>query len=140
MMRLRGSSRRKEASIQRLPLIALVDVVLFILFYFIIAGTLTPPEGELPSSLRVERSAQGKAGSLSPQVLIVEPASPGPPFRMGSRAFSDARDLLPVLGALPKEPGVVVKARGGASVAHAAAALQACRDAGFSRLSYVPAE
>jgi hypothetical protein len=43
-----------------------------------------------------------------------------------------------VLRALPKEPGVVVRVSDGVSVAGAAAALQACRDAGFERIAYRP--
>jgi hypothetical protein len=47
--------------------------------------------------------------------------------------------LTGVLRQLPKEAGVVVRVRGDAPVAAAAAAQQACKDAGFTRISYVPA-
>ena len=43
-----------------------------------------------------------------------------------------------ILGGI-KEGGVFVRVSGAAPVSAAAEALQACRDAGFQRVSYVPA-
>jgi biopolymer transport protein ExbD len=48
----RKQSRRLDPASLRLPLIALIDVVLFLLFYFIIAGNLAAEEGELASTLK----------------------------------------------------------------------------------------
>jgi hypothetical protein len=46
--------------------------------------------------------------------------------------------VVEVLRALPKEPGVVVRVSDAVPVADAAGALQACRDAGFTRVAYQP--
>ncbi len=135
-------------SIIRLPLTAFIDVVLFILIYFLIAGSLAPEEAELASGLRVEKkalSATGAADSasvadLSPQVVSVEPGPSGKPvYRMGSRVLTSRRELEVLLRELPKQQGVIIKVPGTVTVDAAAAALQAAHDSGFTRISYVPA-
>jgi biopolymer transport protein ExbD len=121
----------------RLPLIALVDVVLFLLLYFIIAGTLTPPEGELASSLRTDRGGTGRSSDLLPQILMVDYPAGRARFRIGERVMEDKASLVGLLAQLPKEGGIVLKVAGEAPVESAATALQACRDAGFVNISYV---
>jgi hypothetical protein len=49
----------------------------------------------------------------------------------------DQASLTAILRELPKEPGVVVRVDEDELVQWAAAALQAARDAGFTRVSYV---
>jgi biopolymer transport protein ExbD len=121
----------------RLPLVALLDVILFLLLYFIVAGTIAAPEAELPSSLKTDRQGAGRGSDLQPQILLVDSPSGKVRFRIGERATDSRPALVSVLGQLPKESGIVVKVSGEAPVEAAAAALQACRDAGFSKVSYV---
>jgi biopolymer transport protein ExbD len=129
---------RKELQLIRMPLAALIDVVLFMLMYFIMAGTLLPAEGELPAALSAERAGAGRGSAFSSQVVRVEQNASGQAvFRLGARVIADRRELVEVLRALPKEPGVVVQAADSVEVQHAQAALQAARDAGFMRVSYV---
>jgi len=45
--------------------------------------------------------------------------------------------LLATLSKLPKAPGIIIKVDNEATVAAAALVLQAARDAGFVRISYV---
>jgi biopolymer transport protein ExbD len=124
----------------RLPLVALIDVILFLLIYFVMAGTLAAEESQLPSSLRTDRQAAGKGSDLSPQIVFVEWIAGATRFRIGERVMNDKAALAGVLLQLPKDSGVVVKVTGAVSVEGAASALQACRDAGFSKVSYVPAK
>jgi biopolymer transport protein ExbD len=133
----RYQTRRFALEGVRLPLIALVDVVLFLLLYFIIAGTLTPPEGELASSLKTDRGGTSRASDLLPQILLVEQAGGRARFRIGERVMEDKAGLVALLTQLPKEGGIVLKVAGEAPVEWAATALQACRDAGFVNVSYV---
>jgi biopolymer transport protein ExbD len=121
----------------RLPLVALLDVILFLLLYFIIAGTIAAPEAELPSSLKTDRQGSGRGSDLQPQILLVDNPGGKIRFRIGERATDSKPALVSVLGQLPKESGIVVKVAGEAPVDAAAAALQACRDAGFLKISYV---
>lgn len=136
-MRLTRTRPRLDPAAIRLPLIALIDVILFILLYFMLAGTLAPPEADLATALRAEKSADARAADLLPQTVLVDAPEGTVRFRLGGRSFADRESLTVVLKELPKEPGVVIKVSGEAPVAAAAAAVQACKDAGFTRVSYV---
>ncbi len=131
--------KRKDSGtdIIRLPLAALIDVVFFLLLYFIMAGTLTAAEGELPMTLSTGKRAAGSGSDYSTQVLFVQVEDGKVKYRLGTRSIGTQEELTEVLGKLPKEPGIVVKAQDEAPVQWTAAALQAARDAGFSRVSYV---
>lgn len=129
--------KRRTADIMPLPLVALIDVVLFMLMYFIMAGTLAPAEGELPATLSAEKRGSGRGSELASQVLRVSRRGSGAKFALGSRAVEDQAALTALLRELPKEPGVVVRVDDDVPVEFAAAALQAARSAGFSRVSYV---
>jgi hypothetical protein len=82
----------------------------------------------------------GQAGNLQPQVVTVGVQNDKPLFRLGDRVFSDRASLESVLRQLPKEDGVFIKVPGEAPVWAATMALQAARDAGFIKVSYVPAK
>lgn len=121
----------------RIPLVALIDVVLFLLLYFMMAGQLASEgEGQLSSTLSTDKKAAPTA--LQAQILRVEPAPGGVAFVIGQRRATSAAELLSVLKSLPKDAGVLVRVAGEVPVEHAAAAVQACRDAGFAKVSYVP--
>jgi len=134
---MRFKRSRPTEPIPRLPLTAFIDVVLFLLLYFLLAGNLAELEAELPSGLKTERHA-GRS-DLAPQVVLVRSDEGGrPSFRIGDRVLIDRDSLAGVLRQLPKEQGVFVKVSGRATVEAAAAALQAARDAGFAKVNYVP--
>jgi len=127
-----------EAASMSLPLVALLDVIFFMLLYFMAAGTLVPPEAELPSSLAAEKRGAGGAGSdFSTQILRVEVVGGKAQFRLGDQIMTDRGLLLATLSKLPKAPGIIIKVDNEATVAAAALVLQAARDAGFVRISYV---
>lgn len=135
---LRREDRRFELEKVRLPLVALIDVVLFLLFYFMIAGTLAGEESQLASALRTDKPGKGRGSDLQTQVLYVEPGAGGPRFRLGDRAVEQRPALAVLLKQLPKDGGIIVKVSPQVQVDAAAAALQACKDAGFQKVSYVP--
>ena len=54
----------------RLQSVALIDVVLFLLLYFISATELTPDESQLSAALRTDAQGTG-ASSFTPQILTV---------------------------------------------------------------------
>lgn len=127
----------RGTGIMRLPLAALIDVVFFLLLYFIMAGTLSAAEGELPMTLSTGKRAAGSGSDYSTQVLFVQAEGGKARYRLGSRSIGDQEELTRVLAQLPKEPGIVVRADDDAPVSFTAGALQAARDAGFARVSYV---
>lgn len=139
---LRKEDRRFTPEKVRLPLVALIDVVFFLLIYFVIAGTLAGEEAQLAAALKADKQGPGKGSDLAPQILFVEP---GPlagkaRFRLGDRTMEDRASLAAVLKQLPKANGVIIRVAGGVTVDSAAAALQATHDAGFQKVSYVPAK
>jgi biopolymer transport protein ExbD len=131
--------RRKDTGtgIIRLPIAALIDVVFFLLLYFIMAGTLATAEGELPMTLSTNKRAAGSGSDYSTQVLFVQSKEGKPVYQLGTRVIASQEELTSILAKLPKEPGIVVRAADEAPVQWTAAALQAARDAGFARVSYV---
>lgn len=140
-MRLtRVQSRRFQLEQARLPLVALIDVVLFLLIYFVMAGNLAAEESALASALRTDRPGPSGAADLVPVILTVEAGDAGSArFRLGQRLVTTQEDLKAALDKLPKQQGVVVRVRPDVTVSAAAIALQAATDAGFDKVSYVPA-
>lgn len=136
------SARRRAGRIPRLPLVALIDVVLFLLMYFMLATDLGGEEKQLAATLKTDSKAGGGSGgssSLRPQIVLVEPGAGGYRFRIGERVARDRASLTQVLSQLPKDSGVIVRVSPDCPVEAAAAALQSCKDAGFLKVSYVPA-
>jgi biopolymer transport protein ExbD len=123
--------------IPRLPLVAFIDVVLFLLLYFVFASDLAPEEGQLPSAIQAETRG-GRGTPLSPQVLRVEAKDGKPRYVLGERVMSDRESLRAVLAQLPKEAGLVVRVAPDATVEAAAVGVSAARRAGFVKVSYVP--
>ncbi len=135
--RHRGAGPRLGA----LPLTSLIDVVFLLLIYFIVTADFTGRESDLSSALGRKSAEGGAAADLLPQVLRVEIRGNGTVgFKLGGREFTDRGKLTEVLRKLPKEAGVFVRVSDGVRVEDAAAAIQACKDAGFTRVSYVPGE
>lgn len=123
----------------RLPLIGMIDVFFLLLVYFLTSATITPAEEELAAALSAERT-DASAASLEPQVILVGDRRAGVPFTVSGVSISSQQGLADLLAGLPKEPGVFVRANDEALVADVAAALQACNDAGFERITYVAPE
>lgn len=122
----------------RLPLIALIDVILFLLMYFLLAGSLESEERELAAALAAERASAAAASALAPQIVDVVRVGDAEVFRLGARVVETRRDLADLIRALPVEPGIVIRGDDSASVAGVAAATQAAEDAGFTRITYQP--
>lgn len=138
-MRFRRAKQRGIGKLPRLPLVALIDVVLFLLMYFLIASHFNAPESRLETTLKTDSKGGGSAGvDLRPTVLRVVNEGGKVKFRMGDRVMNDRESLTAVLTELPKQGGVVVKVANDVPVSGAAAALQAAKDAGFTKISYVP--
>lgn len=125
----------------RLPLVALIDVVLFMLLYFLVAGTLASPESQLSSAITADRAGGGKGSALTAQILRIDRTAGGDSlsarFTIGGRTVTDRDSLREVLRSLPKEPGVVVRVADDVAVSAAATAIQIAKDVGFTKVSYV---
>jgi len=129
--------RHKGMLIMPLPLVAFIDVVLFLLLYFVVASDLTPQESHLSTTIRTDSRGKASGASLLPQIIRVEPGPSGPRFRIGDRMFADRASLESFIRQLPLEAGLVIKVDGSVPVDAAAAAIAAAKAAGFTKISYV---
>lgn len=124
---------RKQA---RLPLTSMIDVFFLLLVYFVVSASMAMPEDELSASLRQE-SAEAAMSDLQPQYVEVVRSESGAAFTVGARTLRTQEELRQILAELPKEAGVFLRVNDDAPVWAAAAALQACHDAGYEKLTYV---
>lgn len=130
---------KKDDGLIRLPLVALIDVTLFLLLYFIMAGSLAAAESQLTSAIVADRRGAGEGSGLASQVIRVMPGPEGVGVRvvLGQAEVRDRGALRALLEKLPQGPGIVVRVDDRVSVYAAAATLQTIRDAGFTKVSYV---
>jgi biopolymer transport protein ExbD len=136
---VRFSSSRAHKPLPRLSIIPIIDVMMVLLLYFLMAGSMAADEAALPSALKTERG-KSAPGDLQAQVLSVEPAGPsGVVYRLGQRELRTRDELRVLLRMLPRDAGIAVRVSGRVPVSAAAGAIQECRDAGFVKVSYVPA-
>ncbi|PHQ82502.1 MAG: hypothetical protein COB69_01810 [Phycisphaera sp.] len=131
-----GRQTEGERKPVRLPLVGMIDVFFLLLVYFIVSTTLAMPEDELSAALRQE-SKEASASDLQPQLVHVIPGDSSPIFIVGNQRLTTQEQLTELLSKLPKEAGVFLSVDDAAPVWAAAAALQACHDAGYEKLTYV---
>lgn len=134
-----GSARRGRA-VAALELTSMIDVIFLLLIYFICSTTYRPPESELAPGLQTESQGEGRSAELTPQIVTVGVFEGEPGYALGSRILRSPGELRAALIALPKQAGLLVHGSGAAKMGAAAAALQAARDAGFLKVTYVPVE
>jgi biopolymer transport protein ExbD len=135
----RDQEQSNRESSARLPMTPMIDVVFLLLIYFLVTATLTPSESQLSAALQAEQTSSGWLADLQPQVVRVELIDGRPGYRIGSRVLTSKEDLTALLANLPTEGGVFIRVANDVPVSAAAAAIQAAKDAGFTKVSYVPA-
>jgi biopolymer transport protein ExbD len=122
----------------RLQFTSMIDIIFLLLIFFMATTTLAPPEAQLASALQAQREG-GRAADLEPQVIDVMLLDGDAIYRFGERVLRSQEDLTALLREMPKEGGVFVRVADDVRVGWAAAALQASKDAGFTKVTYVPA-
>ncbi len=121
-----------------LPMTSMIDVVFLLLVFFLVTSTFSISEDRLSAAAKSQRTGAG-ASDLTPQIVDVIRREGTEAYLLGEFATRSPDELRRRLEQLPKEPGVAIRVHDDATVAAAAAALQAARDAGFEKRSYVPA-
>ncbi len=122
-----------------LSMSSMIDVTFLLLIYFIVSTVLSKPEDQLNPALLVDQGSAVEESLLEPQILLVQQENLRSVYKLGSQVFTSREQLAEVLLNLPKEPGIIIKADNSVLVGFAVAAIQASRDAGFEKVTYVPA-
>jgi biopolymer transport protein ExbD len=133
------SNRRiqRERKIQ-LSMTSMIDVVFLLLIFFITTASFVRTERNLESAIRV-KSASATAADLQPAVVEVVRGDSVYVYKLGQRELIDPDELARLLGQFDnKAEGAFVRVSDGAPFRMAAAAVQACKTAGFAAVSYIP--
>lgn len=122
-----------------LSMSSMIDVTFLLLIYFIVTTVFTPPEDQLTPALKVEQGSAVKENDLEPQIVTVTSSNAREVYRIGDQTIDDRNQLASILMRLPNDPGVIIRVDNNVTVGFAIAAVQEARNAGFERVTYVPA-
>ena len=122
-----------------LSMTSMIDVVFLLLIFFMTTASFVKTERDLDSAIKVSEKSTAQASDLEPAIVEIVPGGTGFVFRVGSRDLTSDVELTSVLRAFPnKLDGAFVRVSDGAPFQMAAEAIQACKDADFTLVSYVP--
>jgi len=135
---MRLTSRRHGSKIE-MQMTSMIDCVFLLLIFFMVTSSFNRPERELDPAIKLQRAAGPAASDLAPAIVDVIRGESGFVFKLGGREFSSPDELTGVLRQLDnKLDGAIVRVQDEAPFDMAASAIQACKSAGFSLVSYVP--
>lgn len=138
-MRLVRSSPSLELAELRLPIVALLDVILFILMYFMFAGNLDDEEKLLRATIGgISTGATSAAPAAPPTIVEIGVIDGRESFRVRDVVAVDREALAEALHTLPRETPIILRVADDATVGAIATATQVCRDEGFEKVVHVP--
>ena len=137
-MRLTSRKVQREKKVT-LSMTSMIDVVFLLLIFFMTTAAFVKTERDIDSTIKVNEKSAAQASDLEPAIVEIVSGGSGFVYRVGSRELTSEVELTNVLRAFPnKLDGAFVRVSDGAPFRMAAAAIQACKDADFSAVSYVP--
>lgn len=137
-MKLSSRKVQREQKIG-LSMTSMIDVVFLLLIFFMTTASFVKTERDLDSAIKVNEKSAAQASDLEPAIVEIVAGGSGFVFRVGSRDLASGAELTNVLRAFPnKLDGAFVRVSDGAPFRMAAEAIQACKDADFVSVSYVP--
>jgi biopolymer transport protein ExbD len=135
------TSRGRDSAKLELQMTSMIDCVFLLLIFFMVTSSFSLTERELDSAIKVRRAALSSAASdLQPAIVEIVRGSGGSyVYKVGGREMTELEELTEVLRQFDnKFDGAIVRADDGAPFAMAATAIQACKNAGYALVSYVP--
>jgi biopolymer transport protein ExbD len=149
------SSRKLErGSRVELQMTSMIDVVFLLLIFFMTTAAFVQTERNLDPAIEVKRKAAAQRDrDLEPTIIEVVPGAGGDfVYKMGGREFTSYEELADVVrskrqldlrGQIAGTGGwrraeAFVRVSDGAPFRMAAAAIQACKSAGYVGVAYVP--
>lgn len=139
---MRLTSRKQGQVKMDLSMTSMIDVVFLLLIFFIVTSSFVKTERQLKPAIKVkEKSANSSSGALEPAIVEVMRVGEEAVFKIGGRQLTDAGQLEEVLKAFDnKSDGAFVIVHDDVPFGKAAAAVNACKAAGFLGVSYTPYE
>jgi biopolymer transport protein ExbD len=135
---MRLTNRRHGSKID-LQMTSMIDCVFLLLIFFMVTSSFARTERELDTGLATETRTVKAAGDLAPIIVEVVRGDGDFVFKVGGRQLATREELTDVLGKIEnKLDGAFVRAADDAPFLMAAAAIQACKDAGFLKTTYAP--
>ncbi|QDU94895.1 ExbD/TolR family protein [Lignipirellula cremea] len=137
-MRLSSRKSSRQTEIE-LSMTSMIDVVFLLLIFFMTTASFVKTERDLDSAIKVQSQSK-RPSDLEPTVVKIARGSGGQyAFLVGAHELTtqvELTDLVTQLG--NKDAGAFVQAGDGAPFHMVAAAIQACKDAGYRPVSYTP--
>jgi biopolymer transport protein ExbD len=135
---MRLTNRRHGSKID-LQMTSMIDCVFLLLIFFMVTSSFARTERELDTGLATETRTVKAAGDLAPIIVEVIRGDGSFVFKVGGRQLASREELTDVLRKIEnKLDGAFVRAADDAPFLMAAAAIQACKDAGFLKTTYAP--
>lgn len=118
---------------------SMIDVVFLLLIFFMITSSFVKTERELDTNIKNQDSSSASASDMEPAIVEIVDSGGQFVYRVGAREVRTAADLTSILRHFPnKLDGAYVKVSDDAPFSMAAAAIQSCKDAEFTTVTYVP--
>ncbi len=118
---------------------SMIDVVFLLLIFFMTTSSFVKTERQLDSNIKNQDSASSSASDMEPAIVEIVNSGGQFVYRIGAREVLAARELTNILRQFPsKLDGAYVKVSDDAPFSMAAAAIQSCKDADFTIVTYVP--
>lgn len=137
-MKLSSRKRAQKRSIS-LDMTSMIDVVFLLLIFFIVTASFTKTERDLKTVTKVGEQSSAAETDLEPAMVILANIDGQWVYQIGSNNLSTFDELQDVLDKFPnKADGAYVRAPDDAPYGKAAAAIQACKNADFPGVSYIP--
>ena len=122
-----------------LSITSMIDVVFLLLIFFMTTSSFVKTERELDSNIKNQDSASSSASDLEPAIIEIVSSGGQFVYRVGASEVQTASELTNILRQFPnKLDGAYVKVSDDAPFRMAAAAIQSCKDADFTTVTYVP--
>jgi biopolymer transport protein ExbD len=135
------SSNKARGRRIELMMTPMIDVVFQLLIFFMCTAAFVRTERHLDPAIKVRKQAAAAASHLEPAIVEVSRGDAGFAYKLGGRQINSQAELTRLLSQFDnKIDGAFVRVSDEAPFDMAAAAIQACKAAGFLSVSYVPLE
>ena len=138
---MRLSSHKRRERRMELQMTSMIDVVFLLLIFFMMTMSFVKTERELNPAIQVDEKSKVSAVDFEPAIVEILGAGSTHVYRIGGRDLTSPSELTEILRVFDhKVDGAFVKVSDSAPFDMAAAAIQACKNAGFPAVSYLPLE